>query len=294
MIGEVVSSLRNQGGTRVRAALVGDERMATADLATHDDPGLFGPGSVAWRVHAESSMLIGGLRALLLQTLHPLALAGVADHSVYRQDPWGRLHRTARFIGATTYGNTATAEQIIARIRAIHAQVTGVAPDGTPYEANDPHLLLWVHITEIDSFLRAYDRYAPGRLTDDERDRYVAEMAGIGRRLGAENVPTSWVELAECLESFRSECEPGPQARESVRFLLMPPVPFLLRGPYGLIGAASVGLLPAWARHQLRLPLPPGLDPLAIRPATALLTRSIGWLLNEETVNRHDDKLLTA
>ncbi|MCP3989662.1 MAG: DUF2236 domain-containing protein, partial [Actinomycetia bacterium] len=134
--------------------------MATADLATHDDPGLFGPGSVAWRVHAESSMLIGGLRALLLQTLHPLALAGVADHSVYRQDPWGRLHRTARFIGATTYGNTATAEQIITRIRAIHAQVTGVAPDGTPYEANDPHLLLWVHITEIDSFLRAYDRYA--------------------------------------------------------------------------------------------------------------------------------------
>ncbi len=267
MIGEVVSNLRNQGGARMRTAIVGEERMGTAELATHHDPGLFGPSSIAWRVHSESSMLVGGLRALLLQTLHPLAIAGVTDHSVFRQDPWGRLHRTGQFIGATTYGNTATAEQIIARVRAVHAKVTGVAADGRPYEANDPHLLLWVHITEVDSFLRAYDRYAPGRLTDAERDQYVAEMAEIGRRLGAENVPTSRLELAQCLDSFRPECEPGAQTREAVRFLLLPPVPFLLRGPYGLIGAASVGLLPTWARRQLRLPLPPGLDPVAIRPA---------------------------
>lgn len=294
MIGEVVSSIRNQGGSRVRAAIAGDERMSPAELATHDDPGLFGPGSVAWRVHGESSMLIGGLRALLLQTLHPPTMAGVADHSAYRQDPWGRLHRTGRFIGATTFGSTATAEQTLVRVRAIHSRVTGVAPDGRPYEANDPHLLLWVHVTEVDSFLEAYDRYAPGRLTEAERDQYVAEMAEIGRRLGAEDVPTDVASLEACLEAFRPECELGPQAREAVRFLLMPPVPFLLRGAYGLIAAASVGLLPGWARWQLRLPMPPGLDPLAIRPAATLLTRSIGWLMNDDEANRRDDQLLTA
>jgi uncharacterized protein (DUF2236 family) len=294
MIDEVISSIRNQGGSRVRAAIAGNEQMAPTELATHDDPGLFGPGSIAWRVHSESSMLIGGLRALLLQTLHPPTMAGVADHSAYRQDPWGRLHRTGRFIGATTFGHTATAEKAITRVRAAHSKVTGTTPDGQPYEANDPHLLLWVHATEVDSFLRAYDRYAPGRLTEAERDQYVAEMAEIARRLGAENVPTDVAALDACLEAFRPECAFGPQARDAVRFLLLPPVPFLLRGAYGLIAAASIGLLPGWARWQLRLPLPPGLDPVAIRPAAALLTRSIGWLMNDAEANRRDDQLLTA
>ncbi|MDH4363327.1 MAG: DUF2236 domain-containing protein, partial [Acidimicrobiia bacterium] len=119
----------------MRSAIAGDERLSRRELATWDDPGLFGPASVAWRVHGESSMLIGGLRALLLQTLHPLAMAGVADHSDYRRDPWGRLHRTGRFIGATTYGNTATAEHVIAMVTAIHRRVEGTAPDGRHYAA---------------------------------------------------------------------------------------------------------------------------------------------------------------
>ena len=294
MLAEVIAALRREGANRMRTAIAGDERMSAAELATWDDPGLFGPASVAWRVHGESSMLIGGLRALLLQTLHPLAMAGVADHSDYRHDPWGRLHRTGRYIGATTYGNTATAEQLIATVAAIHRRVEGTAPDGRHYTATDPHLLAWVHITEVDSFLTAYDRYGSGRLTDAERDRYVAEMAETGRRLGADPVPTTRQELTDALNGYRPECRYGGQARSAVRFLLAPPVPLALRGPYGVIGAAAVGLLPTWARRMMYLPLPPGLDPLAIRPAATALTRGVGWLMNAPAAMDHDDRLLTS
>ena len=159
VIDELVATLRDEGARRIRNLLAGQEGLTEADLATYDDPGLFGPASVAWRVHGEMSMLVGGLRALLLQTLHPPTMAGVADHSDYRKDPLGRLHRTGRFIGATTYGNTATAEHVIEMVRRIHERVAGTLADGTPYAATDPHLLGWVHVTEVDSFLRAYERY---------------------------------------------------------------------------------------------------------------------------------------
>src|SRR5688500_9257071 len=133
-------------GDRLRDVLQG-ERMRDADLAgTGGDFGLFGPGSAVWKVHSDPSMLIGGVRALMLQTLHPLAMAGVAKHSNYREDPFGRLHRTGAFLGATTFGTTATAERAIAQVRAIHPHVKGVAPDGRPYSADDPHLLAWVHV----------------------------------------------------------------------------------------------------------------------------------------------------
>lgn len=277
----------------MRSAIAGDERLRPDELANGDDPGLFGPASVVWRVHGESSMLIGGLRALLLQTLHPLTMAGVADHSDYLDDPWGRLHRTGRFIGATTFGHTATAEGVIARVRAVHNRVVGVAPDGRPYSANDPHLLLWVHVTEVDSFLAAYDRYGSGNLTDDERDSYVAEMAEVGRRLGTAEPPTTVAELADVLDGYRAECTYSKQVRDAVRFLLAPPVPLPLRPAYGLIAAASVGLLPGWARWKLRLPLPPGVDPVAIRIPAALLTRSIGWLMSEQQTMDLDDRLLS-
>jgi uncharacterized protein (DUF2236 family) len=280
-VDEAVSLVRRRGGAVLRRALAGDEALGREDLASAGDPGLFGPASVAWRVHGDPAMLIGGLRALLLQTLHPLAMAGVADHSDYRDDPWGRLHRTGRFIGATTYGNSATAERVIATIQAVHDRVVGTAPDGRPYAANDPHLLLWVHITEVDSFLRAHLRYGDGRLTDAEQDRYIAELAEVGRRLGAEGVPEDRAGLAASLAMFRRECSFDRQAREATRFLLLPPVPLALRGAYGLITAASIGLLPGWARSMMGLPVPPGLDPLVVRPAARALTRTIGWLMAE-------------
>src|SRR6202040_2590252 len=111
------------------------------------------------RVHADASMFVGGLRALLLQSLHPLAMAGVAQHSDYRGDPWGRLARTSTFLAVTTYGPAAEGQGAVDRIRGIHRRVHGVARDGRPYSAADPHLLEWVHIAEVDSFLRAHRRY---------------------------------------------------------------------------------------------------------------------------------------
>ncbi len=266
----------------MRHAIAGEDRLTETELASPQNPGLFGPDSMVWRVHGASSMLIGGLRALLLQTLHPLAMAGVADHSDYESDPWGRLHRTGRFVGATTYGTVETAQQMIDSVRAIHERVVGVAPDGRPYEANDPHLLAWVHVTEADSFLRAYERYGGGRLTREERDRYVAELSEIGHRLGAEPLPQTTAELAESIRSFRRECRLTEQSARAIRFLLFPPVPLALRPAYGVIGAGAVSLLPRWARWELMLPLPPLAEPLAIRPAATALTRGIGWLLDDD------------
>ena len=279
MIGGVVTTLRGRGSSWIRTALVGDEGLQSGELASASDPGLYGPKSVVWRVHSDSAMLIGGLRSLLLQTLHPLAMAGVADHSDYRDDPWGRLNRTSRFVGATTYGSTETAEHAITVVRRVHERVVGTAPDGRRYEANDPHLLLWVHVTEVDSFLAAFNRYGTGKLRDAEQDQYVAEMAEVARRLGSEAPPETVAELQQCLDDFRQECEAGPQAREAIRFLLAPPVSIWVRGSYGLLTAAAVTLLPGWARRELGLPLPPIVDPLAVRPAARFLTKGLGWLM---------------
>lgn len=248
-------------------------------MADADDPGLFGPDSVAWRVHRDTSMFVGGLRALLLQTLHPLTMAGVAEHSDYRSDPWGRLRRTALYVGTTTYGSTPAASSAIARVRAVHEHVRGIAPDGRPYAATDPHLLAWVHATEVDSFLRAFRRYGGEPLTSSDADRYVAEMAVVGRELGAEDVPTDVAGLRRWLQGVRPELMAGRQAHDAVRFLLLPPVPLVTRGPYGLIAAAAVGLLPPFARRALWLPQPPLVDPLVVRPTTRLLMSSLGWAL---------------
>ncbi len=248
-------------------------------MATDDDPGWFGPDSATWQVHSSSSMLIGGLRALLLQTLHPLAMAGVAQHSDYKNDPWGRLHRTGRFVGSTTYGNSTTAETAVAMVRRVHGRVKGFAPDGRPYAANDPHLLLWVHITEVDSFLSAYNRYGADKLTMERQDQYVAEMSIVAERLGSEPAPKSVAELDDCFNRFRTECKGSRQSRDATRFLLNPPVNLATRPAYGVITAAAIGLLPRWARMQLLLPPVPFIEPLAVEPAAKVLMAALGWLM---------------
>jgi uncharacterized protein (DUF2236 family) len=293
IVSEALSLVRRQGAGLLRSAMAGDQTLETADLANPDDFGLFGPASSAWRVHGDAAMLIGGLRALLLQTLHPLAMAGVADHSDYRHDPWGRLHRTGRFVGATTFGTTRAATIEIERVKRVHERVVGHAPDGRPYAANDPHLMLWVHVTEVDSFLTAFERYGHGRLTDAEKDRYVAEMAEVARRLGTETPPTNRRGLDDTLERFRSECAYTDQAKETVRFLLVPPVPLVTLGGYGVIAAAAIAALPDWARSMLRLPLLPGTDTMAIRPAAVALTRTVGWFMSYRRWEQ-EDRLLTG
>ncbi|HBH63132.1 MAG TPA: histidine kinase, partial [Erwinia persicina] len=142
------------------------------------DPGLYGPDSVIWRVHGDfPSMLCGGIAALLLQMQHPLALAGVWDHSTFRDDMMGRLRRTSQFIAVTTFGNTADAHTLIARVKRIHLRVTGVDARGQPYAASDPQLLTWVHVAETRCFLAAHLRYKNPQLSLAEQNRYYAEAA---------------------------------------------------------------------------------------------------------------------
>ncbi len=248
------------------------------DIAVTGDEGWFGPDSVAWRVHADLGTIVGGLRALLYQTLHPLAMAGVADHSDYRADPWGRLHRTAEFVAATTYGTSAEAGAAVARVQRVHEHVRGTAPDGRPYSADDPALLAWVHATEVDSFLAAFRRYGGG-LTDAEADQYVAEMAMVAIAFGADPVPTSVAELSAVLGSYPLHA--SHQARDATRFLLFPPLPLSVRTTYALIATAAVELLPVRAQLELRLVVPPLAGPLAVRPATRALFGTLRWALGE-------------
>jgi len=273
-----VDHVRRALQRRMRLLLTGHEHPPVHDPA-RVDPGLFGPDSAAWRVHADTAMFVGGLRALLLQTTHPLAMAGVADHSDYRHDPLGRLQRTAGFIGVTTYGTTAEAKAAIARVRKVHARVTGHAPDGRPYDARDPHLLGWVHVTEVDSFLAAYQRYAVRPLSDADADAYVAEMAGVATRIGVMAPPRTRAEVHDTIEAYRPELRVGAQARDAVKFLVFPPFPLAARPAYGIISSAAVSLLPSWTRRMLWLPVAPGADTLLVRPATTALLRVLGWAL---------------
>ena len=248
------------------------------DLRT-GDPGLFGPDSVTWRVHADGAMFVGGVRALFLQTMHPLAMAGMAEHSNYRARPLDRLANTAQYLGVATYGSSVQAEAMIASVKRGHESVTGRLPDGQTYSANDPHLLSWIHHALLDSFLRAYQRYGGQRLTDAEADRYVAENVVIAERFGCDAELRTVAELRDWLRAERPNLRAGRQARAASRFLLAPPLPLAARPAYGLLASAAVGLLPAWVRRELWLPVPPLVEPLAIRPAAWTLTRTIDWAM---------------
>jgi uncharacterized protein (DUF2236 family) len=240
--------------------------------------GLFGPGSVAWRVHGDvTSMMVGGIAGLLLQMLHPAVLAGVWDHSNFRTDMQGRLRRTARFIALTTYGGRDEAEAVIARVRAIHSHVGGTLPDGTPYEANDPSLLAWVHVTETTSFLNAWRRYAEPGMPGADQDRYFAEMAQIGVALGADPVPRSRAETRRMIEAMRPQLLSDSRTREVARLVLTQRPPNRLAEPLqAMTLQAGVDLLPEWARrlHGLRSPM---LSRPLVQAGTLGMARTLRW-----------------
>ena len=233
------------------------------------------------RVHGDSSMFIGAIRALLLQSLHPLAMAAVAQHSDYRGDPWGRLQRTSHFVAVTTFGYADEARDAIARVQAVHQHVTGTAPDGRPYAASDPHLLTWVHIAEADSFLRAHSRFGAHPLGQAGRDGYVADMARIGAALGVPDPPRTQAELADRISQYRAELAATAEARDAARFLLLnPPLPAIARAPYGVLAAAAASLLPGWARRPLRLPRLPVTETVLVRPAGHVMIHAIRWAIS--------------
>ena len=225
-------------------------------------------------------MFVGGLRALLFQSLHPLAMAGVASHSDYRADPWGRLQRTADFLAATTFGPAVESERAIARVHAVHRRVKGVASDGRPYSANDPHLLAWVHLAEIDSFITAHARYGATPLDAAGYDRYVAQTARVAEALGVTSPPVNQSELAAQLQQFRPELRGTTEARQAAQYLLIrPPMPLAVRPFYAALAAAAISLMPAWTRWQLRLPWLPVTEAVVARPLGEAMTRAIRWAL---------------
>ncbi len=245
-----------------------------------EGPRWFEPGSPITRVHGDASMFVGGIRALLLQTLHPVAMRAVSEHSGFRGDMWGRLARTSRFLAVTTFGTADDAQQSVDVVRSIHDRVTGTMPDGTPYVASDPHLLAWVHVAEIDSFLTAHQVYGAQPLDQAERDEYVAQTAEVARRLGVLDPPTTEAELAATLAAYRPELRGTPDAREAVRYLLVkPPLPLAARAPYGVLVAAAVGLMPRWTRRQLRLPWLPISERTVVRALGTAATRTIRWAM---------------
>ncbi len=262
--------VRRQIADQIRDVVGGRELDLTRPPG---DDGLFGPDSATWAVHGDfTAMMAGGIASLLVQMLHPAALAGVWDHSDFRRDMAGRLRRTAGFITVTTYGSTDAAERMIARVRAVHDRVGGTLPDGTPYAANDPHLLTFVHAAEVDSFLRAHRTYRDPDFSDAEADRYLAEMATIARRLGAEQVPENRQQLARFLDSIRPELRVDARTRAVARTLLNQPAPSPALAPISnWLTQAGIALLPDWAARLH------GLDGYgAVKPAIRAGTRGLG------------------
>jgi uncharacterized protein (DUF2236 family) len=217
------------------------------------DPGLFGPASVTWRVHSDMpAMLIGGVSSLLLQTLHPGAMAGVADFSVYEDDPMGRLQRTGTFVGGTIFGSTATAEKLIETVKTVHLSVKGTRPDGLSYAASDPDLLRWVHVAEHAQFLRSNQLFGARPLRAPDVDRYYAEVAEVARRLGATEVPTDAAGVDEYFAAVRPELDFGPQAARGLRFLLAPNIGGVVeQAAYAPLIRAAASILPDWASRML-------------------------------------------
>lgn len=275
---DVMEQMRTLVRDTVRSRVAGPDGDAVrAELEAAPGDGWFEADHPVRIVHSDVATFVGGLRALLLQSLHPLAMAGVAEHSDYRQDPWGRLQRTAEFLARTTFGNAEQAEAACARVRAVHRHVQGTAADGRPYSANDPHLLEWVHLAEVDSFLVAHQRYGAHRLDAAARDGYVHGMAKVAAELGVVEPPHTEAEVRQRLRRYLPELRPTPQARAGARFLLAPPMPAPARVPYLAVFAAGASLLPWWAKLGLRLPPLVVSEPTLVRPAASAVLGLVRW-----------------
>jgi uncharacterized protein (DUF2236 family) len=220
-----------------------------------NDLGYFGPDSVTWRIHREPLSLVGGLRALLLQALHPEAMALLYSRSNFQEDPWPRLQRTVAYVATVTFGRTDQVDAAAARVRAVHARL-GI---------DDPEQLAWVHACEVDSFLAAA-RASGLRLRRADADRYLVEQVRAATRVGVPAVlaPRTVEELTAYLNRMRPHLAGTPAAREAARYVIAPPLPvpsrYVLpaRAGWSAVSSLAVGLLPGWARRMYRLPPAPG------------------------------------
>lgn len=256
------------------------------------DPGLFGPGSISWRVGSDwPSALVGGMSGLILGTLHPLVLAGTLDHSIFRKDPIGRLARTASFVMATAFGSTEVAGGVVDYVNRLHSRISGTAPNGNPYSATDPGLAVWTHVTIYGGFLDGHLLYAPNPISGRQIDAYWDEVARVPEMLGARGVPRSRYEVQDYFRRVRPELEASRDARDSARWvldggkgdtptvrdsaaalvkawgdlmpgpgshalkerILRPASAGAVRVAYAILARAAVDLLPGWGRSMLDL-----------------------------------------
>ncbi|MGQ3179249.1 MAG: oxygenase MpaB family protein [Blastomonas fulva] len=280
-----MQTLRDSIGTEIRRIFA--EPGGKVIEISRTDEGLFGVDSVCWQVHGDvTAMMIGGIASLLLQMLEPRVLAGVWDHSVFRQDMRGRLRRTAAFLARTTYGDKAQALGEIARIRRIHNHVRGTLPDGTPYEANDPQSLAWVHVTESLCFVESFIRYSRPHMSMRDRDRYFDEMAEVGTLLGADPVPRTYRAAQRFIRAARPTLRFDQRTREIADLLLnQPPASPRLAPFHHMTMQAGVDLLPGWARsmHGLSISLPAR---LAVRGGTTGMAAITRWALSQGSTTR--------
>ena len=282
LLGKTISieRIRENIATELRARVVGpNASQRTQEIMDAPGERWFAEDRPIRLVHGDASMFIGGLRALLLQSLHPLAMAGVANYSDYRKDPWGRLQRTADFLAATSFGPANEAQRIVERVKAVHLKVNGVASDGRTYSATDPHLLKWVHIAEIDSFLYTYQKFSKAPLDQAGRDGYVKDAAYVARAVGVIDPPESEAEMRAMIDSYRPELKSTRESRDATKYLLFkPPLPGAAKIAYWLLMVATVSTLPAWTRIPLRVGYLPIIEQVVFRPLGYLMTSAIRWI----------------
>ncbi|MGN6059291.1 MAG: oxygenase MpaB family protein [Sphingomicrobium sp.] len=276
----------------IRHALVKQVRATFNDQSKGEKPvpasdeALFPRGSVIRRVHGDvTTMMVGGIAALLTQMLHPKALAGVWDHSDVHADMLGRLRRTARFIAVTSFGHRDKAQAAIAKVRAIHDRVNGVLPDGAEYRATDPRLLAWVHVAGAINFLDAWRRYAEPRMITTDQDRYFAESGEIARLLDADPVPRTRSEAERLIAEFTAELRSDERTREFRDLVLNAPARSVAEAPVqSLLMNAAVDLMPDFARKMHGLPRP--LLPPVVRGATFGIAQTLRWAFAGERYRR--------
>lgn len=244
-------------------------------LAYEGDPGLCGPGSVSWHVLADPAAFVGGIRGLLIQSAHPEVVAGVADHSRYRDDPLGRLSRTSAYVTATTFGAMPEVETAVTNVRRIHRVVRGVSSRGVDYDADDPGFSAWVHNVLTDSFLMAHQHFGAIRLTDAEADRFVLEQTQIGALLGADPMPTTARDLTEWVTEH-PDVESSPATDEVVDFLTDPPLRPGIKVGYMALLEAAVSVVPHRIRDILEITPKPGAEAVG-KTAVASLRWALGY-----------------
>lgn len=274
-----IETIRNALVEKVRGVF--NDRQAGERPAPISDEALFERNSPIRMVHADVvGMMVGGIRSLLLQMLHPHALQGVLDHSNFREDMHGRLRRTAKFIAVTTFAHRDEAMAAVARVNRIHAAVGGILPNGTPYAATDPRTLAWVHIAEATSFLAAYLRLVRPDMPGHEQDEYYRQFAVIARALGADPVPIDRREAELLFRELRHDLHPSPEAREVADLVLKQRPEGAPPAVQAMLGAEAVALLPSFARAMLALEKP-GLAAFPARAATWGMGKTLRWAFRQ-------------